>query len=114
MESMSKHYPEHFTLERDGDRWHWVNQPLGIDQHFIFGDASALPHPPMEYVARQAQGDFCLLDQRDDNLWMDAGIVTTQADWSLDFDLGMNSIEWHARCRWRTILASSTGAEIPC
>jgi hypothetical protein len=27
---------------------------------------------------------------------MDAGMVTTQADWSLDFDLGMNFIEWHA------------------
>ena len=22
-------------------------------------------------------------------------MVTTQADWSLDFDLGMNFIEWH-------------------
>ncbi len=26
---------------------------------------------------------------------MDAGLVTTQADWSLDFDLGMNFMEWH-------------------
>jgi hypothetical protein len=50
----------------------------------------------MEYITRQAQGDFCLLDQRDGNLWMDAGMVTTQADWSLDFDLGMNFMEWHA------------------
>ena len=49
----------------------------------------------MEYITRQCQGDFCLLDQRDDNLWMDAGMVTTQADWSLDFDIGMNFMEWH-------------------
>ncbi len=27
---------------------------------------------------------------------MDAGIVTSQADWSLDFDVGMNFKEWHA------------------
>ena len=27
---------------------------------------------------------------------MDAGMVTTQADWSLDFDIGMNFFEWHA------------------
>jgi hypothetical protein len=27
---------------------------------------------------------------------MDAGMVTTQADWSLDFDIGMNCFEWHA------------------
>jgi hypothetical protein len=26
---------------------------------------------------------------------MDAGMVTTQADWSLNFDLGMNFTEWH-------------------
>ncbi len=30
------------------------------------------------------------------DLWMDAGMVTTQADWSLDFDIGMNFFEWHA------------------
>ena len=44
----------------------------------------------------KAQGDYAVLDQRDDMLWMDAGMVTTQADWSLDFDIGMNFFEWHA------------------
>lgn len=105
--SMAGDYPEHFTLERAGDRWHWVNRPLGIDDTFAFGDTDSLPSRPggstaspgpmgpMEYATRQSQGDFCILDQRDDNLWMDAGIVTTQADWSLDFDIGMNFLEWH-------------------
>ena len=96
MTSMGDAYPEHFTLTRDGDRWHWINHPLGVDQRFVFGDCSSLPLPPMEYITRQCQGDFCLLDQRGGNLWMDAGIVTTQADWSLDFDLGMSFMEWHA------------------
>ena len=96
MTSMHEAYPEHFTLARDGDRWRWTNRPLGVDQAFVFGDASSLPLPPMEYITRQCQGDFCLLDQRGGNLWMDAGMVTTQADWSLDFDLGMNFMEWHA------------------
>jgi hypothetical protein len=50
---------------------------------------------PLEFITRQAQGDFCVVDQRDGNLWMDAGMVTTQADWSLDFDVGMNFMEWH-------------------
>ncbi|TIT49018.1 MAG: DUF3445 domain-containing protein, partial [Mesorhizobium sp.] len=59
-------------------------------------DTSTLPYGPMEYITRQSQGDFCILDQRDGNLWMDAGMVTTQADWSLDFDIGMNFFEWHA------------------
>ena len=95
MVSKATSYPEHFTLERDGDQWHWINRPLGIDDRFTFGDVATLPYGPMEYITRQSQGDFCLLDQRDGNLWMDAGIVTTQADWSLDFDIGMNFMEWH-------------------
>jgi hypothetical protein len=96
MEQQAAGYPEHFSLTKDGDNWHWINKPLGIDQKFVFGDVSTLPYEPMEYITRQAQGDFCIVDQRDNNLWMDAGIATTQADWSLDFDIGMNFFEWHA------------------
>ncbi len=96
MTSMAESYPQWFSLTRDGDRWHWINRPLEIDQKFTFGDVATLPYPPMEYITRQCQGDFSLLDQREDNLWMDAGIATTQADWSLDFDIGMNFMEWHA------------------
>ena len=95
MEQQAAGYPEHFSLARDGDNWRWINKPLGIDQKFVFGDASTLPQEPFEYTTRQAQGDFCIVDQRDNNLWMDAGMVTTQADWSLDFDIGMNFMEWH-------------------
>ena len=51
-------------------------------------DEASLPYGPMEYITRQTQGDFAVLDQRENNLWMDAGMVTTQADWSLDFDIG--------------------------
>ena len=95
MEQQAAGYPEHFSLTKDGDNWHWINKPLGIDQKFVFGDAATLPCEPMEYITRQSQGDFCIVDQRDNNLWMDAGIATTQADWSLDFDIGMNFMEWH-------------------
>ncbi len=105
--NMAQAYPQYFTLIRDGETWHWINRPLGIDDTFTFGDTSTLPlrpgdtlgvgEPmgPLEYSTRQSQGDFVILDQRNDNLWMDAGMVTTQADWSLDFDLGMNFFEWH-------------------
>ncbi|SCB30700.1 heme-dependent oxidative N-demethylase family protein [Rhizobium hainanense] len=95
MEEQAAGYPEHFTLTKNGDQWRWINRPLGIDDTFTFGDASTLPYEPFEYITRQAQGDFCIVDQRDGNLWMDAGMVTTQADWSLDFDIGMNFMEWH-------------------
>ena len=96
MEEQAKGYPEHFELHRDGERWRWVNRPLGIDHTFTFGDDATLPYGPMEYITRQSQGDFCLLDQRDGDLWMDAGMATTAADWSLDFDIGMSFMEWHA------------------
>lgn len=96
MEEQARGYPEHFELHRQGNSWHWINRPLGIEDRFTFGDSSTLPYNPLEYITRQAQGDFAILDHRDDNLWMDAGTVTTQADWSLDFDIGMNFMQWHA------------------
>lgn len=96
MVSMAEHYPEHFSLQCDGNNWRWINRPLAIDQHFVFGDAATLPYGPMEYICRQCQGDFALLDQRDNNLWLDAGMITSQADWSLDFNIGMNFMQWHA------------------
>ncbi|MEC5325240.1 heme-dependent oxidative N-demethylase family protein [Aurantimonas sp. A3-2-R12] len=96
MVAKSQDYPDLFELHRDGDNWHWINRPLGIEQKFVFLDDASLPCGPMEYITRQTQGDFAVLDQRADNLWMDAGMVTSQADWSLDFDIGMNFFEWHA------------------
>jgi dimethylamine monooxygenase subunit A len=96
MESKARDYPQWFSLSKSGDQWHWINRPLGIEQRFTFLDASTLPYGPLEYITRQTQGDFTLQDERDQNLWVDAGMVTTQADWSLDFDIGMNFFEWHA------------------
>jgi len=96
MIAKARDYPELFELHRDGDSWHWINRPLGIEDRFTFLDAASLPCGPLEYITRQAQGDFALLDERDGNLWLDAGMVTSQADWSLDFNVGMNWFEWHA------------------
>jgi hypothetical protein len=96
MESKARDYPDLFELHKDGNRWHWINRPMEIDQTFTFLDDTTLPYGPMENITRQTQGDFTLQDQRDDNLWIEAGMVTTQADWSLDFDIGMGFHEWHA------------------
>jgi hypothetical protein len=96
MESKARDYPHWFSLTKSGNQWHWVNRPLNIEQKFTFLDASTLPCGPMEYITRQTQGDFTLQDQRDDDLWIEAGMVTTQADWSLDFDIGMSFMQWHA------------------
>ena len=95
MTSLAQDYPQHFTLVRSGDDWHWINRPLGIENKFRFGDVSTLPYEPLEYITRQCQGDWTIQDVRENNLWVDAGIATSQADWSLDFDIGMNFFEWH-------------------
>jgi dimethylamine monooxygenase subunit A len=95
MESLARDYPAHFSLAKHGNRWHWINKPLGIDQQFTFGDPASLPREPLDYITRQAQGDFVVMDQREGDLWTEAGMVTTQADWSLDFDMGMTFKEWH-------------------
>lgn len=95
MESLVRDYPEHFSLARNGDAWKWQNRLLGIEQEFTFGDPQTLPQEPFEYITRQLQGDFNIMDQRNDNLYMDAGMITGPADWSLQFDLGMDFVEWH-------------------
>lgn len=99
MDSLSSDYPEHFALHKSGEgfgaEWRWTNRPLGIAQRFVFGDAATLPCEPFEYITRQVQGDFAICDQRDNNLFLDAGMVTSQADWSLDFNAGMSFMEWH-------------------
>lgn len=95
MESFSNAYPAHFSLTRNGTEWTWKNRPMGIEDRFTFGDTATLPCPPLEYIGRQTQGDLVLMDQRNQNLYMDAGVVTTQADWSLNFDLGMDFMQWH-------------------
>ena len=95
MQSLSQSYPQDFTLTRQGRHWHWINRPLGRDQHFTFGDPASLPQEPLEYITRQLQGDWVIMDQRDNDLWTEGGMVTGPADWSMDFDLGMSFKEWH-------------------
>lgn len=95
MVTMSQDYPQHFSLQRNGENWIWENKLLAEKDEFVFGDSTTLPMPPMEYIGRQVQGDFALLDQREGNLFLDAGIITCPADWSLAFDAGMSFTEWH-------------------
>lgn len=95
MTSMARDYPADFELRRQGRAWHWVNHRLQSERRFVFGDDDTLAESPLRFIGRQAQGDFVILDQRDGNLWADAGLVTCQADWSIAFDAGMNFFEWH-------------------
>jgi dimethylamine monooxygenase subunit A len=93
--TLARDHPAQFALRSDGERCAWLNRVLDIEQEFTLGDDDSLPIEPFEWVARQVQEDIELLDHRDGTLYLDAGILTFGADWSLDFDLGMSFLEIH-------------------
>ncbi len=95
MSELASSYPESMSLRRDGEQWHWRNELLGIAQVFVVGDESTLPCEPLAYIAGQVQDDIVLLDQRNGDLFADAGVVTFAAGWSFGFDVGMTFLEIH-------------------
>ncbi|WP_231123699.1 heme-dependent oxidative N-demethylase family protein [Nocardioides sambongensis] len=94
-------HPDRMRLTRDPagtgarDGWRWENDLLGVVQEFTYGDDTTLPTEPLAWIAGQVQEDIVLLDQRNDSLWGDAGVVTFAADWSFGFDVGMSFLEIH-------------------
>ncbi|GLZ08830.1 hypothetical protein Acsp03_62960 [Actinomadura sp. NBRC 104412] len=82
-------HPEAMAFERDGRKCRWRNDLLGVEKTFTIGDRDSLPGGPLRFAGEQVQEDLVLLDQREDELWADAGLVTFAADWSLAFDVGM-------------------------
>ncbi|MBJ7338928.1 DUF3445 domain-containing protein [Mycolicibacterium sp.] len=95
MRELAAAYPDTMSLTGDGIEWRWCNARLGIVQEFTFGDESTLPVDPLAYIAGQVQEDIVLLDQRDGELFADAGVVTFAAAWSFGFDVGMEFLEIH-------------------
>ncbi len=96
MEDLATHYSQFFTLHQKGDRWTWENKILNVRDTFAFLDESSLPYEPFEYIARQVQEDIILLDQREKDLFLDAGVLTFPTKWSIEFDAGMSFEEFHA------------------
>lgn len=88
-------HPGEMTLIRESGAYRWVNARLGEERRFRVGDRDSLGAEPLAYAASQVQEDLVLLDQRDGQLWGDAGVVTFAADWSLHFDVGMSFLEIH-------------------
>ncbi|KUI25432.1 DUF3445 domain-containing protein [Mycobacterium sp. GA-2829] len=95
MREMATAYPDTMSLQRHGTGWRWRNDRLGVVQDFVFGDDASLPAEPLAYIAGQVQEDIVLLDQREGDLFGDAGVVTFAADWSFGFDVGMTFLEIH-------------------
>ena len=95
MRELAAGYPDIMSLTGSGRNFHWRNDRLGVDLDFVLGDESTLPAEPLAYIGSQVQDDIVLLDQRDGDLFGDAGVVTFAADWSFGFDVGMTFLEIH-------------------
>lgn len=93
---MASDNPTVMSWERDGDKVHWRNDLLNMDIEFTLGDDESLPTSPLDFLGSQIQDDIVFLEQRDKALWLDAGVVTFAADWSIGFDVGMNFTEIHS------------------
>lgn len=88
--------PADMALLPDGaGHYLWSNALLGEERRFRFGEEDSLGAEPLAYTGSQVQEDLVLLDQREGQLWADAGLVTFAADWSLHFDVGMTFLEIH-------------------
>lgn len=95
MQELAASYPDEMSLTADGEGFLWRNRRLGLEQRFVVGDESTLPTEPLMYIGSQVQEDLVILDQRDGDLFADAGLVTFAADWSFRFDVGMTFMEIH-------------------
>mgnify|MGYP001195839650 FL=1 len=97
LRDLAMSYPELMHLDDLGEaRFHWRNDLLGTDQHFVLGDGSSIPGGPLDFLAREVPDDLLLVVERDGRLYFDAGIVTFAAAWSVSFDVGMDMYQIHA------------------
>lgn len=88
-------YPEHFTIEKNGDRWTFENLILGEKEVFVFGDETSIPHEPFDFIGRHFHNDFVLMVHRDDNLHLEVGQVSFAALFSAHWNVGMSFNEIH-------------------
>lgn len=99
MRELSTVRPDDFSLTgEEGGAFTWVNRVQRLEHTFTYADESTLPDPaagPLGFIGSQVQEDIALLDQREDHLFVDAGLITFAADWSFGFDLGMSFLEIH-------------------
>ncbi|GAB5897375.1 DUF3445 domain-containing protein [Mycolicibacterium mageritense] len=94
---MAEDNPTTMSFQRDGALCRWRNTLQNLDIEFTIGDDDSLPTgDPLRFLGGQIQDDIVFLDQRDKALWLDAGVVTFAADWSIGFDVGMNFTEIHS------------------
>ncbi|MBD2754086.1 heme-dependent oxidative N-demethylase family protein [Spirosoma validum] len=94
LHNLARFGPDQFTLQKNGDRWHWENHLLNEAITFTFGDATTLPYAPLDWVGRQVQEDLIVLAGNDATLV--AGQLCFANDWCLDEKIGLPFGQIHA------------------
>lgn len=93
--AMTRDYPDHFQLERQGDRWTWHNQLLDQRVTFRLGDPASLPHAPLDWLGRQVQEDLLIMDTNDPECPLVAGQLCFASRWSLGEKMGLSAMLIH-------------------
>ncbi|WP_397537180.1 heme-dependent oxidative N-demethylase family protein [Rummeliibacillus pycnus] len=89
-------YPQHFSLEKNGQVWTFENHIFKDKDTFTFGDSSTLPYAPLDYIGRHFHNDFILMVHRDNNFYLEVGQVSYAALFSANWNAGMSFDEIHA------------------
>ncbi len=96
LQNMAAHYPQYFTLMKDGKRWIWCNQLLNEETRFVFGERESLPHPPLDWVGRQVQEDLLILQSTEDgSMPLVAGQLCFPNAWCLDDKMQQSFLAIH-------------------
>jgi dimethylamine monooxygenase subunit A len=96
LQNMATHYPQYFTLIKDGDRWIWHNQLLNEETCFVFGQRESLPQLPLDWVGRQMQEDLLILRSTEDgSMPLVAGQLCFPNAWCLDDKMEQPFLDIH-------------------
>jgi dimethylamine monooxygenase subunit A len=96
LQNMALHYPQYFTLIRDGDVWIWRNQLLHEETRFVFGNSESLPQSPLDWVGRQVQEDLLVLQSTEEgSMVLVAGQLCFPNAWCLDDKMGQTFLDIH-------------------
>ena len=96
LQNMAAHYPQYFTLSKDGNRWTWCNRLLNEETQFVFGQCESLPQPPLDWVGRQVQEDLLILQSTEDgSMPLVAGQLCFPNAWCLDDKMQQSFLAIH-------------------
>lgn len=92
---LARQHPDHFALERDGERWRFTNRARAQVTELVPGEDASLPLSPLDWLGRQVQEDVLVLDGTAPGTPLVGGSLCFPAMWSLPEKLGQSFEEIH-------------------